>query len=479
MIDAQYAVDCLRQGFERYIRYKRIDATIDIGPNYVSFYVKDIDNTGKQYMARASNHHLKMQRIADKDEPWKGDNISIAFITPKSKQDSQIRATVRQNAHGTIQPFDITTYQYNNTILDKSDLSSIFHSIVSFLNGQGYSDPFKGTAKQAKVLSRHSNIKPYKAPATPTNISIDSNNNNRITTQNGYGADYVSESKDIYNNNIKKTDNCMRNNKRIIRLNESDFSGNMNYPFDLNRVRNATVRELIKAVLSEKVFNEHLLNYYWLSGESTEVAPIMVWADEIDFQLNDATLRDEYEQALRSVCNKHQDLFRGGYVSNYDGSCPIYVRFYYADGVLDRIKNDDDIKTENYMRNNKRTIRLTESDLHRMIRNVVMETIKSEIGMTDDEKRRRRNQRIIDDIKPDRHSITNHWDDEPGFEDYLDREFPFKGQEWVDNTIDQERMKQHHRTQNHYDVDAEPFQESLNRAIRESIERVLRKNKGY
>ena len=246
MIDSKYAVDCLRQGFERYIRYKKIDATIDIGSNYVSFYVKDFDNTGKQYMARTSTHHLKMQRIADKDEPWKGDNISIAFITPKSKQDSQVRATVRQNAQGTIQPFDITTYQYNNTILDESDLSDIFHSIVSFLNGQGYSDPFKGTAKQAKVLSRHSNIKPYKVPATHTNISIDSNNNNRITTKNGYGADYVSESKDIYNNNDIKTENYMRNNKRTIRLTESDLHrvikesvkrvlNENDYPFDLNK----------------------------------------------------------------------------------------------------------------------------------------------------------------------------------------------------------------------------------------------------
>ena len=57
----------------------------------MSFYVKDVDNAGKQYMARTSTHHLKMQRIADKDEPWKGENISIAFITPKSKQDSRIR----------------------------------------------------------------------------------------------------------------------------------------------------------------------------------------------------------------------------------------------------------------------------------------------------------------------------------------------------------------------------------------------------
>ena len=172
MIDAQYAVDCLRQGFERYIRYKKIDATIDVGPNYVSFYVKDVDNAGKQYMARTSTHHLKMQRIADKDEPWKGENISIAFITPKSKQDSQVRATVRQNAQGTIQPFDITTYQYNSTILNESDLSNIFHSIVSFLNGRGYTDPFQGTPKKAKVLQRHSNIKPYKAPKAPAQRDV-------------------------------------------------------------------------------------------------------------------------------------------------------------------------------------------------------------------------------------------------------------------------------------------------------------------
>ena len=124
----------------------------------------------------------------------------------------------------------------------------------------------------------------------------------------------------------------------------------------------------------------------------------------------------------------------------------------------------------------KRTIRLSESDLHRMIRNVVKEAIKSENGMTDDQKRKRRNQRFMGDMKPDKHSITKPWDTEPGFEDSLDREYPFKGQDWVDNKIESERMKQHRRTQKHSDIDSEPFQESLNRAIRESVKRVLRES---
>ena len=105
------------------------------------------------------------------------------------------------------------------------------------------------------------------------------------------------------------------------------------------------------------------------------------------------------------------------------------------------------------------------------IRNVVKEAIKSENGMTDDQKRKRRNQRFMGDMKPDKHSITKHWDTEPGFEDSLDREYPFKGQDWVDNKIESERMKQHRRTQKHSDIDSEPFQESLNRAIRESVKR--------
>ena len=71
-----------------------------------------------------------MQHLADKDEHWNGDNISIVFITPKSPEDIRIRPRVRQNHYGGIKAFDVTTYQYDNSILDIRDLTQIFRSII-------------------------------------------------------------------------------------------------------------------------------------------------------------------------------------------------------------------------------------------------------------------------------------------------------------------------------------------------------------
>ena len=59
MIETLYAVNFLKGHLQRFIKFKRINATIDCGDNYVSFYVKD-DNSSKQYLARGSNHHLRM-----------------------------------------------------------------------------------------------------------------------------------------------------------------------------------------------------------------------------------------------------------------------------------------------------------------------------------------------------------------------------------------------------------------------------------
>lgn len=212
MIETLYAVNFLKGHLQRFIKFKRINATIDCGDNYVSFYVKD-DNSSKQYLARGSNHHLRMQHLADKDEPWKGDNISIEFITPNSPQDSVVRGRVCQNHYGGIKPFDVTIYQYDNTILDERDLSQIFRSIISFLNGMGFTDPFAGTPKAAKVKPRTANIKPYKEPTRKArNISVDKDGN--WVSANGWGADYVLENKQ-YNKN--------RNMKQTVKLRESEL----------------------------------------------------------------------------------------------------------------------------------------------------------------------------------------------------------------------------------------------------------------
>ena len=65
MIEPVYAVNFLKGHLQRFIKYKRINASIDCGDNYISFYAKDkIEN--KQYLARGSDHHLRMQHLAIK-----------------------------------------------------------------------------------------------------------------------------------------------------------------------------------------------------------------------------------------------------------------------------------------------------------------------------------------------------------------------------------------------------------------------------
>lgn len=159
--------------------------------------------------------------MAEKDEPWRGDNVSIDFIIPGSKQDKKkLRATVHQNASGTIQPFDITTYQYDSTLIESTDITTIFKAIIVFLNGGGYTDPFIGTPKQAKVLPRHSNIKPHRGSASSTtltcsrNIGIDDNYLNEMT---------IYCLGDIIPLNENKQYNKNGNMKQTIKLTESEL----------------------------------------------------------------------------------------------------------------------------------------------------------------------------------------------------------------------------------------------------------------
>ena len=272
MIDPKYAANCLKRGFQRYIRYSKINASIDSEPYRVSFYVKDYDKAGKQYLARSSDHHLKMQRMADKDEPWKGDNVSIDFIVPDSEQDKKkLRARVEQNASGTIQPFDVTTYQYDSTLIDPTDITTIFKAIIVFLNGGGYTDPFIGTPKQAKVLPRHSNIKPHRGSASSTpltcsrNINIDDNYLNEMT---------IYCLGDIIPLNENKQYNKKRNMKRTIRLTESELK-NM-------------ITESVKRVLRENAFN---------NCHSYQIVSYLI-DPSADWQKN-ALSSDEYEESKR------------------------------------------------------------------------------------------------------------------------------------------------------------------------------------
>ena len=169
MISPQYGVKCLQLGFERYKRYSKLPIMIKVSQSSVSFYVQK-PSMPKGKKARVSDHHPNLQNFTNNgDEPWLTDNVSIEFIVPHSEADKKpYRARVEQNASGSILPFDVTTFQYNSNRIEPTDIVAIFKAIIVFLNGGGYTDPFIGTPKKAKILPRHSNIKPYKGATSST-----------------------------------------------------------------------------------------------------------------------------------------------------------------------------------------------------------------------------------------------------------------------------------------------------------------------
>ena len=61
MINPLYGVKYLKLGFDRYIRYSEIEATIRCSDSSVSFYVDKGDGT-KPTNARASNHHFLINK---------------------------------------------------------------------------------------------------------------------------------------------------------------------------------------------------------------------------------------------------------------------------------------------------------------------------------------------------------------------------------------------------------------------------------
>lgn len=81
-----------------------------------------------------------------------------------------------------------------------------------------------------------------------------------------------------------------------------------------------------------------------------------------------------------------------------------------------------------------RRIRLSESDLH----NVIREAIKSELNMTDSQKQSRRNARYCDDV-------DSHYKDpfEPNYSDRIEMEAPFHEHGWAEDKIASDRRSAH------------------------------------
>ena len=175
---------------------------------------------------RVSTHHPNLENYADdRNEPWLFDNVSIEFIVPNSEEDKEkLRARVYQNASGTIQPFDVTVYQYDSTLIKVTDLITIFKAIIVFLNGGDYSDPFVNDPKKAaKVIPRTAKIKPYRGKTKIENRGFDDQHLQNIAEQCMKGIIEINHNRNM--------------NKKLIRLTESD----------LHRI----VRESVNKVLRE------------------------------------------------------------------------------------------------------------------------------------------------------------------------------------------------------------------------------------
>ena len=360
MIKPKYGVKCLHLGFDRYRRYCKLPVTVKPSKTTISFYVKK-PSTPKGKDARVSDHHPNIQHYTDDGgQPWLFDNVSIEFIVPRSKEDkARYRARVEQNASGTIQPFDVTTYQYDSTIIDPTDIITIFKAIIVFLNGGGYTDPFAGTPKEAKVLPRHSNIKPYKGPtttSTPITCSkehiLNDKKLNEIAIYCLEGCISIIENKQ-YKNNTNM-------NKKRIKLTESD----------LHRI----IKESVNEVLNELGDSDRIHNYlgtisgyHDAKGNDEQSRRAYNLSNRIQKNRNNGQLYDPHSEESAAEYRRNSHAFVNGYDNGWDKGRNQMTEVT-ADPSWWR-KDDElpDMKDDSYGKP-KQQVKVSETQLHQIVK---------------------------------------------------------------------------------------------------------------
>lgn len=81
----------------------------------------------------------------------------------------------------------------------------------------------------------------------------------------------------------------------------------------------------------EKLIEKYLLKYAWVSGSSTTVYPIMVYRDEIVFQLDNT--RNVFDKLIDRVLKKYDFIKYMSYWKS-DGSCPNTLTIWFKEGVM-------------------------------------------------------------------------------------------------------------------------------------------------
>lgn len=94
--------------------------------------------------------------------------------------------------------------------------------------------------------------------------------------------------------------------------------------------------EIVAAMQGDEMLAKHTLLQTWLSGSSTEVFPITLWAREVEVQLNSANRI--YDKCIQRILAKYKHLFKDGYFCKHDGSCPATLVFCYTDETMQRLQ---------------------------------------------------------------------------------------------------------------------------------------------
>ena len=284
---SEECVDIIKNGLIDLIDGGQLKATYNQSNSTISFYVNDISIDKRPLLTlRVSDHRPAYQNYIHTDltppSPEENTNVSIEFYKPKYREDGRLiknkikpKVNVPQDINGVI-PFIVNSYSYTPRLLEKSDVEEIYNAILNWINGglnAKYIDPFANTYKKANPQTKIANIKWN----ISHNMSVDNNGN--YVSAKGWGADYVSESNDIYKYN---QNNCNRNmrNKQVVRLTESD----------LHRI----VKESVN-----KVLKEDYMNHYFNTGISDgHFADALYKAYSYASSSNQKRLRDAFPDLL-------------------------------------------------------------------------------------------------------------------------------------------------------------------------------------
>lgn len=85
------------------------------------------------------------------------------------------------------------------------------------------------------------------------------------------------------------------------------------------------IKEFIDKLKAEPLVSK-LYKQPWVSGSTTTVNPIMVWANQIELQWNSD--KRIFGKFIQRIVNANSDIISSGTFWKSDGSCPSTIIFY-------------------------------------------------------------------------------------------------------------------------------------------------------